>query len=356
MKYIDEVDLRDKKVILRCDFNVPIKDGKILDNSRVVKSLKTINYLLERNCSLILMSHMGRVNTQEDKEKNTLRLVAEEISQLLSKDVKFIDTPVGMEVINVCKKLNCGEIILLENTRYCDCPERLESKNNLELSKYWSTLGDVFVVDAFGSLHRAHASVAGISKFLPTYFGLLVKEEILGLKPVAEDIKRPFGVFMGGAKVDDKLKYIKSILPKCDYLLLGGGIANSFLYACGYDVGDSLCTNDEITLEELRLLVKEYKNKIIMPIDFVQENNKILDLGKKSIEKYLKYLKNCKTIFINGTCGVFEEERFSHGTIDLFNGIKKQVLITQHLPKTDINLSLNLQNKTKQNNKKHKKR
>lgn len=322
MKYIDEVQLTGKKVLLRCDFNVPIENNVISDNSRIIKSLKTINYLLSQNCSLVLISHLGRIKTREDKAKNSLKIVANELSKLLNKEVKFVNNPVGMDALLACKNLNPGEIVLLENTRYCDYPEKLESKNDANLAKYWASFGDVFVVDAFGSLHRAHASVAGISKWLPTYYGLLVKEEIEGLNPVINNIMHPFGVFMGGAKVDDKLKYIKDILPKCDYLLIGGGIANSFLYACGYDVQDSLCTTDEITLEELRTLVKSYKGKIIMPVDFTIEENKILDLGVKSIDKYTKYLETCNTIFINGTCGKFEEKRFAKGTVSLFSNLK----------------------------------
>ena len=322
MKYIDEVDINNKKVILRCDLNVPIENNIVLDDTRIVKSIKTMEYLLNKNCSLIILSHLGRVRVREDKMKYSLKPIALVLSKLLNKQVKFVDNPVGMEVIKECKNINSGEIILLENTRYCDYPEKLESNNDLNLAKYWSALGDIFVCDAFGSLHRKHASVIGISKYLPTYFGLLVKEEINGLLPIIENIQRPFGVFMGGAKIDDKLKYIKDILPRCDYLLLGGGIANSFLYACGYDVGESICTSDELTLEELRLLVKEYKDKIIMPVDFIIEDNKIYDLNQKSIQKYLNYLAKCKTIFINGTCGKFEESRYSKGTISLFSGLK----------------------------------
>lgn len=322
MRYIDEVELSSKKVVLRCDFNVPIQNNVISDNSRILKSLKTINYLLEKNCALILMSHLGRIKSREDKNKNSLRIVAEELQKHLGKKVKFIDSPVGMAALKAAKELKNGEIILLENVRYCDYPEKLESNNDINLAKYWSSFGDVFVVDAFGSLHRSHASVAGISKFLPTYFGLLVKEEMQGLSPAINDIKRPFGVFMGGAKVDDKLKYIKNLLPRCDYLLIGGGIANSFLYALGYDVQESLCTKDEAILEELRILVEENKDKIIMPVDFTIENQQILDLGVKSVDKYTRYLEQCETIFINGTCGKFEDKKFAKGTVTLFNNIK----------------------------------
>ncbi len=328
MKYIDEAELVSKKVILRCDYNVPIKNGEIEDDTRIVKSLKTIKYLLEKKCSIIILSHLGRIKTREDKVKNSLEPVSKRLSELLKKDVKFIDEPVGMKVLTECKKINPGEIIMLENTRFCDYPEKLESKNDLNIAKYWSCLGDVFVVDAFGSLHRAHASVAGISKYLPTYFGFLVKEEIENLSPVIDNIKRPFAVFMGGAKVDDKLKYIKGLLPKCDYLLLGGGIANSFLYAIGYDVKNSLCTSDEMILDELRELNEKYKDKIIYPKDFIFDDDSIMDLGTKTINKYIKYFEMSNTIFVNGTVGKFEENRFSKGTKSLFtfinrsNGIK----------------------------------
>lgn len=322
MKCINEVELLNKKVIVRCDFNVPMENGEITDNTRIIKSLDTINYLLDNNCGIILMSHMGRVKVSEDKKKYSLKVVSEELASLLNKEVKFISSPVGMEVIKACANLKFGEILLLENTRFCDFPEKLESKNDLELSKYWSTLADAFVLDAFGSMHRAHASVAGISKYLPTYSGLLVQNELFNLRPVIENVNRPFGVFMGGAKVDDKLGYIKNLLTKCDFLCLGGGIANSFLYACGFDVKESLCTSDEITLEELRQLVKEYKDKIVMPIDFVIDDNKILDLGNKTIEKYIKKFSGCKTIFVNGTCGKFEDNKYANGTICLFNELK----------------------------------
>ena len=323
MKYIDEVDLKGKKVILRCDYNVPIEDGIIMDDTRIIKSLSTINYLLEHDCSIVILSHLGRIKTRDDMRSNSLEPVCKRLAELLNKEIKFINNPVGMQVLKTCKELKAKDIVLLENTRFCDYPEKLESKNDLNLAKYWSSLGDVFVVDAFGSLHRSHASVAGIAKYLTTYFGLLVKEEIQSLDPVINNIKRPFTVFMGGAKVDDKLQYIKGLLPKCDYLLLGGGIANSFLYALGYDIQDSLCTNDEMTLEELRKLHETYKDKIILPTDFVIDNNMILDLGTKSINKYIKHFEMSNTIFVNGTAGKFEDSRFAKGTKDLFTYINR---------------------------------
>lgn len=322
MKFIDEKKIENKKVILRCDFNVPIENGKVLDDTKVVKSLKTINYLLDNNCSLILLSHLGRVKSKKDKIEKSLLPVKDVLSKLLNMEIKFVSSPVGMDVINVCKELKPKEIVLLENTRFCDYPEKLESHNDLNLAKYWSVLGDVFVVDAFASLHRVHASVAGISNYLPTYYGFLVKEEISNLNPLINNIQRPYTVFMGGAKVDDKLQYIKGLLEKCDYLLVGGGIANSFLYACGFDVMESLCTSDEITLLEIKNLMKEYRDKIVLPIDFVIEEDKILDLNTKSIKKYVSYFEKSKTIFINGTVGLFEDKRYIAGTFNLFNSLK----------------------------------
>lgn len=322
VEYIDNVKIENKKVILRCDFNVPIKDGIIEDDSRIIKSLKTINYLLEQNNSIILLSHLGRVKSREDKIKNTLKPVAIRLGELLETNVSFVDNPASIEVIKACKSLKSKDILLLENTRFCDYPEKLESSNDLNMAKYWASLGDVFVLDAFGSMHRNHASVSGIANYLPTYYGLLVKEELTGLDNLINVNARPLGVIMGGAKVDDKLGYIEGLLPKCDYLLVGGGIANSFLYACGYDVKESLRTTDNDILNKLRELVKEYKDKIILPIDFVFDNNMIVDLGQKSISKYINVLSKCKTIFVNGSLGKFEDSQYAKGTISLFKTLE----------------------------------
>ena len=321
MLFISDVDISNKRVILRCDFNVPIENEKVLDNTKIKKSVKTIKYLLDNNNSVILMSHLGRIKNKEDKEKYTLKPVITLLEELLNKNIQFASSPVGMKTLAKVKKLKKGELLLIENTRYCDFPTELESKSDIELSRYWSKFGDVFVVDAFGSLHRTHASVTGISDFLPTYFGFLVKEELDNLSLVTKNINHPFGIFMGGAKVDDKLKYIKNLLTRCDYLLVGGGIANSFLYASGYDVGDSLKTESEEVLSELKVLLNKYKEKIVLPIDFVIDNQKILDLNIKSIAKYLRYMRKCKTIFINGTCGVFEDEKYAKGTKNFLEGI-----------------------------------
>lgn len=325
MKFIEDMHLNNKKVIVRCDFNVPIKDGKVLDNSKIIKSLKTINYLLEKNCRVILLSHLGRINSNDDKKKYTLFPVKECLESLLKMEVTFVaDYP--NEEIPKDKKL-----ILLENTRYFDYPEKLESNNDLELAKKWAKLGDVFVYDAFASAHRRHASTSGLAFLLPTCIGYLVKQELENLDLV-KNPTNPFIVIMGGAKVDDKLPLIKNLLPRCEYLLLGGGIANSFLKAKDINIGSSLATEDENILIDLKCLIELYKEKIILPVDCKEKNNLdfkmvdslnkediIYDIGPKTIIKYGNILKNAQTVFMNGTLGFCEDENFTNGTKNVFD-------------------------------------
>ena len=204
-----------------------------------------------------------------------------------------------------------------------DYPEKLESGNDMELAKFWASLGEVYVNDAFGSMHRAHASTAGIAKFLPHCIGLLVEEELNNLNILVRNTPQHFGVFMGGAKVDDKLPIIKSLLDRCDFLLTGGGIANSFLKAKGADVGGSIATSDEGILEELKSLMDKYKGKIILPVDFTIDDGIIYDIGSKSLELYKKYIDKSEIIFVNGTCGKFEDDRFTEGTSGLFKILKE---------------------------------
>lgn len=320
MKFVGDEIITEKRVLLRLDLNVPIKNGTVLDTTKIDKSLKTIEYLIANNNTIIILSHLGRVKTKEDFEDCTLKPVCDYLEKRLNQKIKFLNC-VGAETIKECKEAKYKEVLMLENVRFCDVPEKLESNNDLFIAKFWSSMGDIFVNDAFATLHRPHASVAGISNYLPTYFGFLVKEEIYNLEPLINNIQKPFCVFMGGAKVDDKLGYIKGLLQKCDYLLVGGGIANSFLLALGYDIKDSLATSDQITLDEIKELYKTYQNKIILPVDFMFENNAILDLGKESIDKYITYLKESKTIFINGTVGKFEDPRFLEGTRSFFESL-----------------------------------
>lgn len=330
MKTIKDIDLKNKKVVIRVDYNVPMENGIIKDSSKIKKSLRSINYLLENNCRVVILSHFGRIKSEEDKAKNSLKIVAKELANLLGKNVKFLDNCFGDKVKSIVDNCGLGEVILLENTRFMDIYEKKESGNDLALAEYWASLGEVYINDAFGSMHRAHASTAGIAKFLPHAIGFLVMDELEHLNILIHNTPHPFTVFMGGAKVDDKLPIIKSLIERCDYLLVGGGIANSFLKAKGADIGNSIATSDEGILNELKKLMDEYKGKIVLPVDFTIDDGIIYDVGNKSIEVYKKYIDKSEIIFVNGTCGKFEDERFMEGTSNLFKILKdsgKKVIV-----------------------------
>lgn len=330
MKTIKDIDLKNKKVVIRVDYNVPMENGIIKDSSKIKKSLRSINYLLENNCRVVILSHFGRIKSEEDKAKNSLKIVAKELANLLGKNVKFLDNCYGDKVKSIVDNCGLGEVILLENTRFMDIYEKKESGNDLALAEYWASLGDVYINDAFGSMHRAHASTAGIAKFLPHAIGFLVMDELEHLNILIHNTPHPFMVFMGGAKVDDKLPIIKSLIERCDYLLVGGGIANSFLKAKGADIGNSIATSDEGILNELKKLMDEYKGKIVLPVDFTIDDGIIYDVGNKSIEVYKKYIDKSEIVFVNGTCGKFEDERFMEGTSNLFKILKdsgKKVIV-----------------------------
>ena len=330
MKTIKDIDLKNKKVVIRVDYNVPMENGIIKDSSKIKKSLRSINYLLENNCRVVILSHFGRIKSEEDKAKNSLKIVAKELANLLGKNVKFLDNCFGDKVKSIVDNCGLGEVILLENTRFMDIYDKKESGNDLALAEYWASLGEVYINDAFGSMHRAHASTAGIAKFLPHAIGFLVMDELEHLNILIHNTPHPFTVFMGGAKVDDKLPIIKSLIERCDYLLVGGGIANSFLKAKGADIGNSIATSDEGILNELKKLMDEYKGKIVLPVDFTIDDGIIYDVGNKSIEAYKKYIDKSEIIFVNGTCGKFEDERFMEGTSNLFKILKdsgKKVIV-----------------------------
>jgi len=335
MKCINETTIKNKRVILRSDLNVTIKNGEIIDDTKIIKSLDTINYLLENNNSIIILSHLGKVKSEEDKIKNTLIPVYNRLKELLNVNIYFSTSTKGEELENLVNNLKEKKIILVENTRHEDFPEKKESKCDLELSKYWANLGDVFVNDAFGTSHRCHASNYGISKYLESYYGLLIEEEKTKLNELINNPEKPFTVIMGGAKVEDKLKLISELLKSCDNLIVGGGIANTFMYASNFEIGKSLVSLDNIN--EIENLIKIHKDKIIIPIDFYVENNGnkeyreaneilsddiIFDIGEKTLEKYKDIVNNSKTIFINGTVGLYEDERFKFGTMGLFNILK----------------------------------
>lgn len=330
MKTIKDIDLKNKKVVIRVDYNVPMENGIIKDSSKIKKSLRSINYLLENNCRVVILSHFGRIKSEEDKAKNSLKIVAKELANLLGKNVKFLDNCFGDKVKSIVDNCGLGEVILLENTRFMDIYEKKESGNDLALAEYWASLGEVYINDAFGSMHRAHASTAGIAKFLPHAIGFLVMDELEHLNILIHNTPHPFTVFMGGAKVDDKLPIIKSLIERCDYLLVGGGIANSFLKAKGADIGNSIATSDEGIINELKKLMGEYKGKIVLPVDFTIDDGIIYDVGNKSIEVYKKYIDKSEIVFVNGTCGKFEDERFMEGTSNLFKILKdsgKKVIV-----------------------------
>lgn len=336
MEFIKDIEIKNKKVLLRCDLNVTIKNGEIIDDTKIIKSLDTINYLLENNNSIIILSHLGKVKSEEDKEKNTLYPVYLKLKEILNTNIYFSKNTRGNELEDLANNLEEKEIILVENTRHEDYPEKLESSCNMELAEYWSKLADVFVNDAFGTSHRNHASNYGIKKFIPSYYGLLIHEEKTKLDELIHNPERPFLVIMGGAKVDDKLKLIKELLKVCDKLIVGGGIANTFMYAKDYNIGNSLVNLENI--EEIKELLATYKDKIITPIDFyVSNNNKkeyrkleevqkddiIYDIGEESLNEYKTIITNSKTVFINGTVGLYENEDYAFGTKSLLNLLKE---------------------------------
>ena len=340
--YVDNM-----RVILRCDFNVPMIEGNITDESKIIKSLETINYLLSKNCKIIILSHLGRVKTEEDKKNTSLLPIKNSLERLLNKPIKFATDILSEETKNMALNLQSGEILLLENTRFLDIPNKLESNLNEDVAKHLASLGELFVFDAFAVAHRRHTSVVGIPAYLPSCLGFLAEKELSILNNTIKNPNKPFTVIMGGAKVDDKLKIIKSLLPKCDHLLVSGGIANSFLSALRLNVGSSLKTNDPNIIKELVNLMLTYKEKFAFPLDAIvtttysntpemknineiDTNDIIKDIGTKTIKKYGTIIKESNTIFMNGTMGIYEEKAFSNGTREILNILstkKEQVVI-----------------------------
>mgnify|MGYP004496760903 FL=1 len=333
MKSIKDMDIDNKKVIIRCDFNVPIKDGKIIDDTRIKASLKTITYCLEHNAKIVLLSHLGRVKEEADLKKNDLAPVAIRLSELLNKKVLFIPKTRGKEVEEAISKMQPTDIVLLQNTRYEDLDGKKESSNDPELGKYWASLGEVFINDAFGTIHRAHASNVGIASKLPAAFGFLIEEELTALSEL-NDPKRPFIVILGGAKVSDKIGVIENLVTKADKILIGGGMSFTFLKAEGYEVGTSLV--DQENIEFCTKILKEYPEKLVLPVDAkvtteysndtpatikditeFEYNEMGLDVGPKTIENFKKYLKDASIVVWNGPLGVYEFTNYQNGTKEL---------------------------------------
>ncbi len=333
-KTIRDFNIENKKVIIRCDFNVPIKEGIIKDDTRIKKSIPTIRYALDHNAKIILMSHLGRIKSEQDKTKNNLEIVTDRLSELLNQKISFINETRGEELENSISKMKNKDIILIQNTRYEDLNEKKESSCNMDLAKYWASLGDIFINDAFGTLHRSHASNVGISTYLPSGIGLLVEQELNALSYLF-DPERPFIIILGGAKVSDKIGLIENLITKCDKLLIGGGMAFTFLKAENYNIGNSLF--DEESLDFCKKILKKYPSKIVLPVDIVC-NNKYedtkgsikditeltseemgLDIGPNTINIFKNNLKEAKTVLWNGPLGVYEFKNYVKGTNSILN-------------------------------------
>lgn len=337
---LQDMDVLNKRVIVRCDFNVPLKDGHILDDTKIKASLETINYLIEKNCKIILLSHMGKVKTLEDKKEYSLKVVAERLNELVSSNVIFSPETRSSLLEIKAMELQPKDILLVENTRFEDIDNGFESNDDMQLASYFASLGDIFVLDAFASAHRKHASTYGITKFIPSCLGFLVQREMEMLNKYVLNAPRPFVIIMGGAKIDDKLALVSKLLPKCDHMLLAGGLANSALKSLGLSVGSSLVSESVDTLENVKKILKENSRKIILPFDAIVGNkydensvvskdiNKILadevigDVGPKTLGQYRKVLADAKTIFMNGTLGMYEDKRYSNGTLELLELLK----------------------------------
>lgn len=332
-KTIEDMKFEGKKVLVRVDFNVPLKDGEVMDDTRIQAALPTINYLIDHGASLILCSHLGRPKGKPDPAFS-LEPVVRKLADILGKEVKFVDDCIGKKAADAASKLTAGDILVLENTRFHEG----EKQNDPEMAKNLAFLADVFVNDAFGSAHRAHASTVGITEFLPSVAGFLLEKEIQFLDQAVENPIRPFVAILGGAKVSDKIGVIKNLLGKADSVLIGGGMANTFFKAQGYPVGDSLVEDDVLVIA--KELVEKGSAKLHLPVDVViaddfdndaekkvmdvgpvPEGWRILDIGPETINNYSKVIKNAGTVVWNGPMGVFEMPIFAKGTFQIAEAI-----------------------------------
>ena len=330
MENIASAKFKNKKVLVRVDYNVPIKDGKIMDETRIVASLKTLNMLIDGGAKVILLSHLGRVKTEEDMKKNSLSIVAKRLSKLVNAPVYFIPKTRGHIVEETVNNLLPGEIALIENTRFEDYPKKLESSCDEALSINWASLADMFVLDAFGTAHRCHASTYGVSKFIPSYAGYLVEKETEMLDEVLNS-KRT--LIMGGAKVDDKIGVIDNLIKSSGKLLIGGAMCFTFLKANGIDVGSSLVSEEYV--DYAKNVLNKYSKKIVLPVDVVcqsgvkdidklEKDDVGYDIGPKTIELFKEYLENSKMVLWNGPLGKYEEKEYENGTKDILKYLEKQ--------------------------------
>ncbi|WP_154836516.1 phosphoglycerate kinase [Staphylococcus sp. Marseille-Q1834] len=337
-KIVSDLDLKGKVVLERADFNVPLKDGKITNDNRIVQALPTIKYIIEQGGKLVLFSHLGKVKEESDKEGLTLKPVAEALSEKLGKEVTFVPETRGEKLESAIKDLNEGDVLLVENTRFEDLDGKKESKNDPELGKYWASLGDVFVNDAFGTAHREHASNVGISTHLETAAGYLMEKEIKFIGGVVNDPHKPVVAILGGAKVSDKIGVIKNLVNIADKILIGGGMAYTFLKAQGKEIGLSLLEEDKIDFA--KELLENNGDQIVLPVDAkvakefsndakitevssneIPADQEAMDIGPKTVELFAKELEGAHTVVWNGPMGVFEFSNFAQGTIGVCKAI-----------------------------------
>jgi len=325
-KTVRDIDLKGKRVLMRVDFNVPMNKGVVTDDKRIKAALPTIKYVLEQSASLVLMSHLGRPKGGPDPEFS-LKAAAEVLAGLLGKPVKMAPDCVGPEVEKLAKALKPGEVLMLENTRF----HPGEEKNDLDLAKKMAVLGDVYVNDAFGSAHRAHSSTEGVTRFLPAVSGFLMEQELEYLGRATLNPERPYIAILGGAKISDKIAVVENLLAQCDKLIIGGGMANTFLAGKGYNMQDSLVETGSV--DTAKAIMAKAGKKLVLPVDFVvgdkfdaEANSQVvdadkipvgwraLDIGPKSLELFSKALQGAKLVVWNGPVGVFELPKFAEGT------------------------------------------
>lgn len=332
-KIVSDLVVKGKTVLIRVDFNVPMKDSVITDDNRIVQALPTIKYVIEHGAKAVLFSHLGRVKTEEDKVGKSLAPIAKRLQEYLGQEVKFVPYTRGEVLENSIKAMLPGEVLMFENTRFEDIDGKKESKNDPELGKYWASLGDVFVNDAFGTAHRSHASNVGVAANIDEVAaGFLLEKEIKFIGGAVDNPERPFIAILGGAKVGDKIGVIKNLLKKADKILIGGGMSYTFYKTLGYEIGTSICEDDK--LELAKELLNEAAGKIILPVDIkvtsdfsnetpvkivpfdqIPANEMGLDIGPKTLAKFKEVLKDAKTVVWNGPVGVFEFSNFAEGTI-----------------------------------------
>lgn len=338
-KTVKDIDLKGKVVLERADFNVPMdKDLNITDDNRIVQALPTIEYILEQGGRLVLFSHLGKVKTEEDKASKSLRPVAERLSEKLGKEVTFVAQTRGQELEDAIANLKDGEVLMFENTRFEDVDGKKESKNDPELGKYWASLGDVFINDAFGTAHREHASNVGIASNIETASGFLMDKEIKFIGGVVSEPERPLVAILGGAKVSDKIGVIENLLTIADKVIIGGGMAYTFFKAQGKEIGLSLLEEDKVDFA--KDLLERAGDKIILPVDCkvakefsndaeitvvsadeIPTDQEAMDIGPKSVEVFSEALQGSNTVVWNGPMGVFEFSNFAQGTIGVCKAI-----------------------------------